>query len=204
MSEAASKREQLRQERREQILEAALTVFGQKGFHAANVSDVAAQAGVSQGTIYWYFDSKEELLTAALLSFFGDFEEEMLSGLQAEASAEAKLRALGRQMEAFAAGAQGLFPLFMEYWASSQERTESAQLWAGLLTEFKDVLVAVIQEGVEAGEFALVDADGLVWAMMAAYDGLAAYTLLVPDIDLAASSQALVDTLIAGLQSERQ
>jgi AcrR family transcriptional regulator len=204
MSEAASKREQLRQERREQILEAALTVFGQKGFHAANVSDVAAQAGVSQGTIYWYFDSKEELLTAALLSFFGDFEEEMLSGLQAEASAEAKLRALGRQMEAFAAGAQGLFPLFVEYWASSQERTESAQLWAGLLTEFKDVLVAVIQEGVEAGEFALVDADGLVWAMMAAYDGLAAYTLLVPDIDLAASSQALVDTLIAGLQSERQ
>lgn len=202
MSEASSKREQLRQERREQILEAALAVFGEKGFHAANVSDVAARAGVSQGTIYWYFDSKEELLTAALLSFFGDFEQEMLSGLQAETSAAGKLRILGREMEAFAGGARGLFPLFMEYWASSQQRTESAQLWAGLLTEFKDVLVGVIQEGVEAGEFQPVDAESLVWSMMAAYDGLAAYTLLLPDIDLAAVSQALVDTLVAGLMAE--
>ena len=90
----------------------------------------------------------------------------------------------------------------MEYWASSQRRTESAQLWAGLLTEFKDVLVGVIQEGVEAGEFRAVDAESLVWSMMAAYDGLAAYTLLLPDIDLAAASQALVDTLIAGLLVE--
>lgn len=199
MGEASSKREQLRQERREQILKAALTVFGQKGFHAANVSDVAARAGVSQGTIYWYFDSKEELLTAALLSFFAGFEEEMLSGLQAEGSAAGKLRILGGQMEAFATDAQGLFPLFMEFWASSQERSESARLWSGLLTEFKDVLVGVVQEGVKAGEFRPVDAENLVWSMMAAYDGLAAYALLLPDMDLTAASQALVDTIIAGL-----
>jgi hypothetical protein len=47
-----------------------------------------------------------------------------------------------------------------------------------------------------------VDAESLVWSMMAAYDGLAAYTLLLPDIDLAAASQALVDTLVAGLMAE--
>jgi hypothetical protein len=126
----------------------------------------------------------------------------MLGGLQATTSAAEKLRTLGKQMEAFADGAQGLFPLFMEYWASSQQRAESAQLWAGLLTEFKDVLVGIIQEGVEAGEFRPVDAENLVWAMMAAYDGLAAYTLLLPDMDLAAASEALVDTLITGLLAE--
>ncbi len=70
MTGAPSKREQLREERRQQIIDAALAVFTQKGFHAANVSDVAAQAGVSQGTIYWYFESKEELLMAALLSLW--------------------------------------------------------------------------------------------------------------------------------------
>jgi AcrR family transcriptional regulator len=202
LREASNRREQLRQERREQILAAALAVFGQRGFHAANVSDVAAQAGVSQGTIYWYFDSKEELLTAALLSFFADFEEEMLSGLQAQEGAAAKLRALGGQMEAFASHAQGLFPLFMEYWASSQQRAEAAQLWSGLLTEFKDILVGVIEEGVQGGEFHPVDAENLVWSMMATYDGLAAYTLLLPDLDLAGASQAYIDTLIAGLSAE--
>jgi len=202
MSEPSSKREQLRQERRQQILEAALAVFGQKGFHAANVSDVAARAGVSQGTIYWYFDSKEELLTAALLSYFADFEKDMWSQLQAQDSAAATLRILVGQMEAFASDATGLFPLFMEYWASSQQRAESAQLWSGLLTEFKDVIAGVIQEGVDAGEFRPVDAENLAWSMMAAYDGLAAYTLLLPDLDLAAASQAFIDALIAGLSAE--
>jgi len=51
MTKAPGKRELQREERRQQILDAALTVFSCKGFHAANVSDVAAQAGVSQGLV---------------------------------------------------------------------------------------------------------------------------------------------------------
>ena len=70
MTDAPDKREQAREERRRQILEAALRVFLDKGYHAANVSDVAAEAGVSQGTIYWYFSSKEELFNAAVLAAF--------------------------------------------------------------------------------------------------------------------------------------
>jgi len=53
MIKAPDKREQKREERRQQIIQAALRVFTQKGYNAANVSDVAAQASVSQGTIYW-------------------------------------------------------------------------------------------------------------------------------------------------------
>ena len=56
MPDTADERTRRRRERRRQILNAALEVFSQKGFHAANVSDVAARAGVSQGTIYWYFE----------------------------------------------------------------------------------------------------------------------------------------------------
>ena len=59
MSEAPSKREQMREERRKQILDSALAVFSQRGFHASNVSDVAAHAGVSQGTIYWYSKARK-------------------------------------------------------------------------------------------------------------------------------------------------
>ncbi|GAG16406.1 unnamed protein product, partial [marine sediment metagenome] len=78
MPETGGKREQVREERRQQILEAALEVFSRKGYHVTNVSDVAAQAGVSQGTIYWYFDSKDELFQAALLSAFGDIGEDTI------------------------------------------------------------------------------------------------------------------------------
>jgi AcrR family transcriptional regulator len=52
--------------RREQILEAAMRVFAQKGFRRATTREVAREAGVSEGTIYNYFEDKEALLLAIL------------------------------------------------------------------------------------------------------------------------------------------
>ncbi len=57
-----SKKEELVQRRSAQILEAAARVFAEKGYHAATTKEIAAQAGVSEGTIYNYFESKEDLL----------------------------------------------------------------------------------------------------------------------------------------------
>jgi AcrR family transcriptional regulator len=201
MTEVPSKREQQREERRKQILKAALTVFSQKGFHATNVSDVAAQAGVSQGTIYWYFDSKEDLFTAALLSIFEDFGQETMAALDECETASDKLRALGKSMEEFAQGAAGLLMLFIGYWASTPSREEAGQFWVDLLIEYNDALVGIIDDGVRRGEFKPVDSEALVWALMAAYDGLAAYVMLIPDIDLGRVNQAFVEALLSGLEA---
>jgi AcrR family transcriptional regulator len=58
--------EQTRLARREQIATAALACFGRSGYHATTMADVAAQAGVSKGTPYLYFASKEALFMALL------------------------------------------------------------------------------------------------------------------------------------------
>jgi TetR/AcrR family fatty acid metabolism transcriptional regulator len=58
------------QDKRDRILQAAVRVFADKGFYTARVSDVASEAGVADGTIYLYFESKERLLQ-------GLFEESM-------------------------------------------------------------------------------------------------------------------------------
>jgi AcrR family transcriptional regulator len=55
-------REQLLEARRNQILDAAALVLAEKGFHGATTKEIAARAGVSEGTIYNYFDSKFGLL----------------------------------------------------------------------------------------------------------------------------------------------
>jgi len=55
---------------------------------------------------------------------------------------------------------------------------------------------------VRNGEFRPVDAEPLVWALMAAYDGLAAYLVLMPDIDLKRVNQAFIGTLLNGLLME--
>ena len=52
--------------RREQIIDAAMLVFAQKGFDKATNKDIANQAGITPGLIYHYFQSKDELLRAAV------------------------------------------------------------------------------------------------------------------------------------------
>lgn len=61
------------QQRRKEILEAALGLFSSKGFHETTMEEVAGEAGVAKGTIYLYFESKEHLLL--------DLKREFMAGL---------------------------------------------------------------------------------------------------------------------------
>ncbi|MHB1005396.1 MAG: TetR/AcrR family transcriptional regulator [Chloroflexota bacterium] len=58
--------EELQAERRKQILDAAATVFAQRGFHRARTRDIAVAAGVAEGTIFNYFPTKRDLLFAII------------------------------------------------------------------------------------------------------------------------------------------
>jgi AcrR family transcriptional regulator len=79
-------REQLIEARRNQILDAAASVFAEKGFHRATTKDIASAAGVSEGTIYNYFDSKADLLIGIMsrLVELQQLSGELTDGLQAD------------------------------------------------------------------------------------------------------------------------
>ena len=61
-----------KQARPAEILDAALNVFAEKGFAAARMEDIAARAGVTKGTIYLYFPSKEEVFKSLARQHVGD------------------------------------------------------------------------------------------------------------------------------------
>jgi TetR/AcrR family transcriptional regulator, fatty acid metabolism regulator protein len=52
------------EDKRRQLLDAAVRVFARKGFHASRVGDIAEEAGVAHGLLYHYFDSKDQVLEA--------------------------------------------------------------------------------------------------------------------------------------------
>jgi AcrR family transcriptional regulator len=52
--------------RRDEIMAAAKKVFARKGFHATTIADIAKEAGLAYGSIYWYFDSKDDLFHALM------------------------------------------------------------------------------------------------------------------------------------------
>jgi AcrR family transcriptional regulator len=69
MSTRDLKKKQITSQREEQILQAALEVFSQKGYAAATVPEIARLAGVATGTIYIYFPSKREMFIAVIRKF---------------------------------------------------------------------------------------------------------------------------------------
>jgi TetR/AcrR family transcriptional regulator, fatty acid metabolism regulator protein len=64
---ATAARAQAAEDRRRQILDAAVRVFARRGFHGCRVSDIADEAGVAYGLVYHYFSSKEEVLDTLFL-----------------------------------------------------------------------------------------------------------------------------------------
>jgi AcrR family transcriptional regulator len=66
--------DQVRSDSRARLMQAARTMFASKGFFACKVGDIAREAGMSQGNVYWHFSSKEEILQEILAEGFGAIE----------------------------------------------------------------------------------------------------------------------------------
>ena len=67
--------EEMRAQSRTALIEAARKLFAEQGYFNCKVSDIALQAGMSQGNVYWYFSSKEELLKAVLADGFETLDQ---------------------------------------------------------------------------------------------------------------------------------
>lgn len=65
-NDSLSRRERERAQHRAEIMDAAIDVFGEKGFFTATLDEIAQRAEFSKGTLYLYFDSKEDLLFSIL------------------------------------------------------------------------------------------------------------------------------------------
>ncbi|MCW5693306.1 MAG: TetR/AcrR family transcriptional regulator [Pseudolabrys sp.] len=81
-------------ERRRALIDAAVEVFFAKGYHACRVADVAEAAGISQGTVYNYVNSKEDLLFMIVEDHFLAYERIVGSALEPARTSREKLDAL--------------------------------------------------------------------------------------------------------------
>lgn len=81
------------QQQRQQAIRAAAAVFAEKGFHGSSTRDIAERMGIRQGSLYYYFRSKEEALGEVCLYGIEDYVHRMESIAAGEQPFEAKLMA---------------------------------------------------------------------------------------------------------------
>ena len=144
--------------RPEELIRAAVALFGEQGFAATNLKDVAKRAGVSKGTVYLYFKSKEDLLRAAVRTSvvpIVDAADEL--EVDAEGTAAELLRTLlVRWVEEFEErGVAGVPKLVMAEAGNFPELAEDYV--SSVLRRVRRLVARVLKRGVRDGEFQTLD-----------------------------------------------
>lgn len=158
MSPPGPVRQRRKEARPQELLDAALEVFVERGFAAARTDDVAQRAGVSKGTLYLYYPSKEDLLKAVITH---SLAAEIAAGRRIVDSHTGTATALLREFvvdwwcRVLDSPASGVFKLMI---TEVRNHPDVAEFYAReVMMPGEQVLSAVIQRGVERGEFRPVD-----------------------------------------------
>lgn len=143
-----------KQAREEEILDAAEMIFGKKGFDGALMEDIAREAQFTRKTLYQYFGSKEELLSAVILRGY----KMLLSCLSAgegriQCGAE-RLRTMGVNFYGFFMGHTNFFSLFNYM---SRVKDIGGEVRRKEFADTDQALFALVSEAIEAGK-----ADGSI------------------------------------------
>lgn len=193
------------EERRQQIMQAALTCFARKGYHQTTMDDIVAESGLSKGTLYWYFKSKDDLFISLVKSFFLDMGREFDAIFEQHTSASDKLRTVAQGFVNYFQKTEEFFYVFFEFWMRSALKEELNQLFSTVLTQYQEAIAHIIAEGITRGEFKAVDVNDLALAVLAAYDGLMFYAMLMPGkVNIEQSSQVFTETFLDGLMIKGQ
>src|SRR6266545_4141120 len=170
--------QQRSEETRTKILGSAIKLFSTRGFTAASVDDICAEAGISKGAFYHHFESKQALFLALLDGWLQTIDNAI------EASKDKTAPETFMQMtEAFphifeTAGA-GL-PMFLEF---SLQASHDKKIWEASIAPYRryhKYFTSLIKKGVEEGSFVEVDPELAARMIVSTAMGLLLQSLLDP------------------------
>ena len=162
------KRERRKEARPGELLDAALDLFVEKGFAATRVEEVAARAGVSKGTLFLYFQNKEELFKAVI--------RENLSG---------RLKEWSEEFETFEGSCAKLVAYCMNAWWERVGNTRASGITKLMMSEATNfpelaafyqqevilpgqaLIRRILQRGIDRKEFKPMDLDYAVYSLIA-------------------------------------
>lgn len=138
-------------DKREAILRSATKVFARKGFFNAKVADIAAEAGIADGTVYLYFKSKDDILHSIFDRAMVEFISEAAKELETITDPAEKLERIATiHLERLGADRDLAIVFQVELRGSTKFMQEFS---AAGFAEYLDVIKKTIEEGQSAGKF---------------------------------------------------
>jgi AcrR family transcriptional regulator len=142
--------------RRKLILKSARTLFFEKGFHSVTVDEIARISELGKGSIYLYFNSKEEIYAQILLDDIGKFNQQAAELFDEKKSASDLLIEVSSAYADFFLNDSELFRILMIYMLQPERMNLSEELNPQIVNAYTrsiDVFGKILQAGVQTKEF---------------------------------------------------
>jgi AcrR family transcriptional regulator len=182
-----------RDARRQQILDAALRCFSRDGFHNTTTADIVRESGVSQGTLYLYFATKDDIVVAladdrhqgeAFLNALAQREQDPVLGLLLLIDQHGKGLRDRHRLELRRVGVQG--------WGEALRNPRIRQSVVEGTSMVREAIAGLIERGKRTGQIrAAVDPDAVARTLIATFHGLVLQVAWGEEIDLSACGKVI-------------
>jgi len=200
LAEVTPIRESRFSRKRALIIRAAARAFGRNGFHGTTLDEIAAELRVTKASLYYYFETKEELLHEVHVLSMGDILARLEQILKEKDNPVDQLQtAITEHLRLLATNYEGAFLLQQEYELAPKYRAEIVKL----RDVYQKKLLGVVQEGVKQRYFRVKDPRIAVYMMLGSINWFLRWYRAEGRLSLDEIAAAYVDFIFYGLLADR-
>jgi len=162
-----------KEQRRQEILMAAMKAFSEKGYDKTTVEDIVRLSGLSKGTLYWYFTNKEAIFTGLVEMVFDSFGQGFGAAVQATAD-EPPPERLRRLILSFDPPLEESFDwvgLYADFFIQAWQKPALRTVFQQGYQRYLDAIIPIVQQGIDTGVFRSVDPALTARMLIGAIDG---------------------------------
>jgi AcrR family transcriptional regulator len=200
-----SPRVDVSEKRKNQILDAAMDTFSKVGFHKARMADIAESSGLSKGSLYWYFKSKNDLINNLLARVFEPELVEFQNLLDDPRPVNQRLVIYADRVAEDMVKMLKWMPLIYDFISLAFRQESIKESIRTYYRQNMDILEALIQQGIDSGEILSDNARDTAIAIGSILEGIVVLWIYDPEeIDIKTHVTSNMNYLINGLVPQKQ
>jgi AcrR family transcriptional regulator len=199
-----------KKEKKDQILEAVIQQFAQKGFSRTTINDIALAAGIGKGTVYEYFSNKEEIVQEAFRYFMRMLEPNFEAILIAKIPAKEKFHQILDGLSRFIHSEyHDATELMFDFWSECiKDKKAKGILFAEMVKfyqVYREIFADIIIEGMGEGSFRKdINPRSTAAVIVGAVDGLLIQWILEHEVlDFQDLLKTITTTVLSGIATKK-
>jgi len=190
--------------RKDQILDAALTVLVQNGYEGSRMDDVVSESQLSKGAIYWYYKSKKDMYLDLVNFWVIRYSATINHLVENDQSAPDQLKSLFNYFIDQYESDPDPFIALTEFWSMAQKDDDFRAKLQKVYSQFLEVLEKIVAKGVKDGDFKKLDIRITAMSIMLNVESINWFTLFdTHGVSARDYIQTISDFILAGLLKKK-